>query len=69
MLRKSQRGVVLVETVLRKIMLVRTEVRVVPFFKLLAEVVMFLLFLFCYYAVDMWVLIFVLLEKQALVSD
>ena len=63
------RGVVLVETVLRRILLVKGAVRLVAFFKLLVEVVMLLLFLLCYYVVDMWVLIFVLLEKQALVSD
>ena len=47
------RGVALGETVLKDILLVKGAVRVVPFFKLLVEREMLLLFLLCYYAVDM----------------
>ena len=57
----------LVGAFLKRIMLVRTEVRLMAFFKLLVEVVMLVLFLLCYYVVDMWVLIFALLENQSLV--
>ena len=48
--KRVSRGVVLVITFLRRILLVRTAVRLVAFFKLLVEVAMLLLFLLCYYA-------------------
>ena len=63
------RGVVLGGAFLKKILLVGISIGVYAFLKLLVKVVTLLLFLLCYYVVDMWVLIFALLEKQALVSD
>ena len=52
---RVSRGVVLGGGLCRKIMLMGIAIGVYAFLKLLVKVEMFLLFLFCYYAVDMLV--------------
>ena len=63
---RVSRGVVLVITFLSRILLVRTAVRLVAFFKLLVEVAMLLLFLLCYYAGGCVVFVFVLVKRGLL---
>ena len=56
-------------TFLSKILFLVTAIGVYAFLKLLVKVVTLLLFLLCYYVVDMLVLIITLFEMQSLVSD